>query len=121
MDLVTANLAITEQWIAAFNAHDVDRLLLLYDYDAKHYSPRLKQREPETGGWISGHTALKAWWAGSFERISELKYTLQNCIANETQVFMEYLREAPGDSPIVVAELLEINGGKIHRSRIVGS
>ena len=111
--LHTENIA--RQWINAFNEHDLEKLLALYDDNAEHYSPKLKLRQPETKGLITGKNALRAWWQDAFERLPELHYELTKLTANEERVFMEYTRQVPGENDILVAEVLEING------RIVGS
>jgi hypothetical protein len=45
---------IAIQWFDAFNHHDLELLLALYDEDAEHYSPKLKVRLPETKGLLKG-------------------------------------------------------------------
>lgn len=43
---------IANQWFDAFNAHDINALINLYDDNAEHYSPKLKVLRPETK-WIN--------------------------------------------------------------------
>lgn len=52
--------SIALQWFKAFNTHDLEKLLSLYDNEAKHYSPKLKIRMPETNGLITGKEELRA-------------------------------------------------------------
>ena len=66
-DLIQQNTAIAHAWIAAFNEHDLETLLSLYADDAIHFSPKLKARQPETEGRISGKTALRNWWRDAFD------------------------------------------------------
>ncbi len=112
------NELIARQWIAAFNVQDIERLLSLYDKDAKHYSPKLKNRQPETQGWIQGTDSLKEWWKGSFTRLPSLRYKLTSLTANDERVFMEYIRSVEGEEDTTVAEVLEIKEGKIVASRV---
>ncbi len=109
---------IAGQWFAAFNDHDLERLLSLYDDTAEHYSPKLKQRQPETHGLIRGKDALRTWWRDAFDRLPDLHYTVTSLTANEERVFMEYLREVSGEEAMTVAEVLEIKEGKIIASRV---
>lgn len=108
-------------WINAFNNHSLDDLLALYAEDAVHYSPKLKLRQPETGGCISGKEALRAWWADAFERLPSLQYQLVNLLSDDKQAVLEYLRSVPGEPDMMVAEFLEMNRGKIIRSRVYHS
>ncbi len=118
MDLATLNETIAQQWFAAFNTHQLEALLSLYDNDAAHFSPKLKLRQPETGGLIKGKNALRTWWQDAFDRLPGLHYRVTSLTANEERVFMEYLREVPGEEVLSVAEVLEIKEGKIIASRV---
>lgn len=118
MNKAERNRQIALQWIDAFNNHNLENLLSLYDEDAIHFSPKLKIREPNTNGWVSGKIALRSWWQGAFERLPTLQYQLKNLIVNDEQVLMEYLRKAGGDPDMMVAEILEISNGVIVKSRV---
>ncbi|HPH84979.1 MAG TPA: nuclear transport factor 2 family protein [Ferruginibacter sp.] len=118
MNLIETNRQIALNWIAAFNEHSLDRLLALYDEDARHFSPKLKIRIPETGGWISGKATMETWWADAFNRLPSLQYQLHNLLVTEEQVLMEYLRKVDGEPDMMVAEVLEIGQGRIQKSRV---
>jgi len=111
-------LAIAKAWLKAFNEHNLENLLALYDEDAIHYSPKLKIRMPETLGLISGKAALRAWWADAFDRLPNLAYLEISLTADEHKVFMEYLRIVPGEQEMNVAELLVIENDLIVSSRV---
>ena len=118
MNTAALHEAIARQWFTAFNTDQLEQLLSLYDDNAQHYSPKLKLRQPETNGLISGKAALRAWWQDAFERLPELHYRVTSLTANEARVFMEYEREVPGEAVLQVAEVLEIKEGKIVASRV---
>jgi ketosteroid isomerase-like protein len=111
-------ISIAKQWFDAFNKHNIEVLLALYNDDAVHYSPKLKVRKPETNGLIKGKDALRIWWQGSFERLPSLKYVPKNFIADESSVFMEYERFVNGEENLLVGEILEIRDGLIVSSRV---
>lgn len=111
-------IAIARQWFDAFNEHNLEKLLALYDDNAQHYSPKLKIRNPETNGLIKGKRALRLWWKDSFERLPTLKYIPQHFIADDSKVFMEYIREVKGEEDLLVGEVLEIKNGLIVSSRV---
>jgi hypothetical protein len=83
------NLSIAHLWFEAFNAHNLEKLLSLYDDEAQHYSPKLKIRHPETQGLVSGKEALRAWWKNAFERLPSLHYKVTSLTSNLDRVFME--------------------------------
>lgn len=112
------NEVIAQQWFEAFNTHDLEKLLHLYDDQAQHFSPKLKIRLPETQGLIQGKAALRTWWQDAFDRIPSLQYQVTSLTTNDDRVFMEYTRTADGDPDMLVAEVLEIKNGKIFFSRV---
>lgn len=112
------NQIIATHWFAAFNSHELETLLALYDENAQHYSPKLKIRQPETQGLIKGKSALRAWWKDAFDRLPTLHYEVKKLTADEEQVFMEYTRKVEGEEDLQVGEVLEIKDGKIVYSRV---
>ncbi len=118
MNQVESNKNIALKWIDAFNEHNLEKLLSLYADDAVHFSPKLKIRQPETEGWVSGKAAMRSWWKDAFERLPTLKYRLANLIINDEQLLMEYERSVEGEPPMMVAEILEIRNESIIRSRV---
>lgn len=112
------NRKIALNWFDAFNEHDLEKLLALYDDNAQHYSPKLKIRQPETKGLIKGKQALREWWKDSFNRLPSLKYQMVKLIADDEQIFMEYHRYVDGEEILNVGEVLEIKNGLIVASRV---
>lgn len=110
--------SIAFKWFDAFNNHNLEQLLSLYDDDAEHYSPKLKIRKPETQGMIIGKPALREWWQDAFDRFPSLNYKVTSLTANGDRVFMEYVRSVDGEENILVAEVLIVKEGKIIASRV---
>lgn len=112
------NHTLALQWFAAFNEHNLENLLSLYDDNAEHYSPKLKLRQPETNGLIKGKQALHNWWQDAFDRLPNLHYKILNIVANDTMVFMEYIRQTPNEDDMQIGEVLEIKNERIIASRV---
>ena len=110
--------SIALQWFKAFNTHDLEKLLSLYDNEAKHYSPKLKIRMPETNGLVTGKEELRAWWKDAFDRLPSLNYVITSLTANESRILMEYIRKVDGEEDMLIAEILEIRNGLIFASRV---
>jgi hypothetical protein len=111
-------IVIAGHWFDAFNEHNLEKLIALYSDNARHYSPKLKIKNPETKGLIIGKRALEAWWRDCLERLPTLNYKPQNFIANDSSVFMEYIRSVEGEEDLLVGEVLEIKDGLIVSSRV---
>ena len=110
--------SIAFKWFDAFNNHNLEQLLSLYDDDSEHYSPKLKIRKPETQGMIIGKPALREWWRDAFDRLPSLNYKVTSLTANGDRVFMEYIRSVDGEENMLVAEVLIVKEGKIIASRV---
>lgn len=109
---------LAHAWLGAFNAHDVEALVALYAPDATHTSPKIRALHPESGGMLHGHAALSTWWKDSNARLPGLRYELTALTASEERVFIEYLRHAPDAPPTPVAEVFDLQRGKIVASRV---
>ena len=116
--MMLENEAIAKKWFEAFNSHNLDDLLYLYNEAATHFSPKLKIRKPETNGLIKGKSELRIWWNDAFERLPTLYYKVTSLTSNNNRVFMEYIRQVEDEADMLVAEVLEIEAGKIVFSRV---
>jgi limonene-1,2-epoxide hydrolase len=110
--------SIAYKWFEAFNQHNLEQLLSLYDDNAQHFSPKLKIRKPETNGLVIGKEAMREWWKDAFDRLPTLHYKVTSLTANTDRVFMEYVRSVENEDDMLVAEVLEIRDGKIVLSRV---
>jgi hypothetical protein len=109
---------IANKWFAAFNEQQLENLLSLYHDNAEHYSPKLKARHPETNGFIKGKAAMRTWWQDAFTRLPDLRYKVSRLTPYEDRVFMEYIRQVPGEEDLYVGEMLEIEDGLIRSSAV---
>ena len=112
-------VAVARAWLEAFNAHDVDALVALYDDDGcTHTSPKIRALHPESGGKLVGKPALARWWKEANARLPNLRYEATAIVAGEATVIIEYVRHAPNEAPMPVAEAFDVRGGRIVASRV---
>jgi steroid delta-isomerase-like uncharacterized protein len=111
-------LSIARAWLDAFNAHDVDALVALYADDATHTSPKIRALHPHTDGKLVGKAALAAWWRAANARLPGLRYEAVTIVADDARAIIEYLRHAPNEAPMPVAEAFDVRAGKIVASRV---
>ena len=52
----------TEDWLAAWNGHDIDAVLAHFHDDVVFTSPIAARVVPESGGMVRGKAALRAYW-----------------------------------------------------------
>jgi hypothetical protein len=117
-DMTLSPHEIVDAWLAAFNRGDADAMVELYADDAVHTSPKLREAEPASEGRVAGKAAMRRWWRESFERTPGLRYEVVATVTNDRVAAIEYDRLAPGMPTMRVAEIFEIEGGKIVRSHV---
>jgi hypothetical protein len=116
---MTDPVDLARRWLSCFETKDVEALVALYAENARHHSPKLRLHRPETHGWIQGRPALRDWWTDAFRRIPALRYEERSITAHPGRVVLEYLRKAPGEQDLPVAEIFEVDeNGLITESRV---
>jgi ketosteroid isomerase-like protein len=58
--------AFADEWVAAWNAHDLDRILSHYAETIVFRSPVVRERFGKPSGEVSGKEELRAYWSGAF-------------------------------------------------------
>ncbi|HEY3806626.1 MAG TPA: nuclear transport factor 2 family protein [Kofleriaceae bacterium] len=115
---MTTPRELAQRWLDRFEARDLDGLLALYADDATHTSPKIRVRDPGTGGKLRGKPALRAWWADAFERLPELRYVPTSITADGDRALLEYVRRVPGEPDMPIAEVFDVSNGVIVASRV---
>ncbi len=73
MDQAAAH-AFTDQWVRAWNAHDIEGVLAHFAEDVVFTSPVAARVVPESGGKVRGKDALRAYWTSALTRIPDLHF-----------------------------------------------
>ena len=109
---------VAQAWLLAFNTHDLNALMALYADDCRHTSPKIRALHPGTDGNLKGKPALRAWWEDALRRLPGLRYEQTALTADDERAVLEYLRHAPGEPVMPVAEVFEVRAGLIVASRV---
>jgi hypothetical protein len=62
------------QWLAAWNAHDLDRILSHYDESFEFSSPVLAKVKPASSGRLVGKEAARTYWSRAFSAYPDLHF-----------------------------------------------
>ena len=65
------------EWIEAWNAHDLERVLSHYAADVELSSPVAAERLPGSGGYIRGEAELRAYWEPALAANPDLHFDLE--------------------------------------------
>ena len=109
--MVPSNLA--PDWIAAWNSHDLDRVLAFYTDDFEMSSPLIVRVMSEPSGTLSGKPAIRAYWEKAMSLVPDLHFTLETVYTGVNSMVICFANQAGRRC----AEILIFNDeGKCFRS-----
>jgi hypothetical protein len=88
--------AFADEWIAAWNAHDLGRILSHYAADVVFESPVIRQRLGKASGQVHGLEELRAYWSGAFTAFPDLRFELLDVLDGIDGGAIRYFSHARG-------------------------
>ncbi|MBT12423.1 MAG: polyketide cyclase [Oceanospirillaceae bacterium] len=109
MNRKQANEFATE-WIEAWNAHDIERILSYYADDFEMNSPVIAKRLAVPSGTLKGKAAVREYWQSALRAYPDLSFELLKVLHGVSWVTLYYL----GATDKAVAETFLFDGnGKV--------
>ncbi len=78
------------EWIAAWNSHDLPRILSHYTDDFEMSSPVIVQMAGEPSGKLKGKGAVGAYWSKALERMPDLHFELVTTLVGVDSITLYY-------------------------------
>jgi|SRR6185312_4940869 len=104
--------AFAEEWVAAWNARDLDRVLAHYTDDFEFSSPLINAIVGEPSGTLQGKVAVRAYWQAALDRVAYLRFALLDVLIGVNSITL-YYRGHRGN----VAETFHFNAsGKVQHA-----
>lgn len=100
-------LTFSIDWVTAWNAHDIEAVLLHFDDDVVFTSPTAARVVPASGGVVRGKDALRAYWTEGLRLVPDLHFTVERVSAGVSVLVITYRNQAGG----VVDEVLVFSDG----------
>lgn len=95
------------EWVAAWNARDIEAVVGHFTEDAQFFSPRAE--EVTGSAVVSGRAALREYWETATGHLDRLQFTLDHVVWDGAEeLVIVYTREA-GARPQRACELLVID------------
>ncbi|MFH8381828.1 nuclear transport factor 2 family protein [Kitasatospora sp. NPDC018058] len=110
MDLDFAT-RFAQDWAAAWNSHDLERILAHYTDDIVFASPRIVEIIGDPAGEVRGKDALRVYWAKGLEYLPDLHFTVEDVRSSVDTLVINYRNER-GQA---VAEVLTFRDGLVCR------
>src|ERR1700744_2960520 len=82
------------EWIAAWNARDLDRVLSHYTDDFEMSSPLIVALMNEPSGVLHGKPAIRAYWAHALSLHPTLHFPLETVYTGATSLVLAYRNQA---------------------------
>ena len=79
-----------DEWIAAWNSHDLERVLAHYEDDFEMSSPVIIALAGEPSGKLRGKAAVGTYWAKALQKIPYLHFELVSALAGVDSVAVCY-------------------------------
>lgn len=113
MSYITQAQTFAQEWVDAWNSHDLDRILAHYADDFEMTSPFIVTMMNAPTGTIKGKENVRAYWAKALERLPDLHFDLIEALASVDSITI-YYHAVLGKR---AAEVLFLNGdGKVSRA-----
>jgi ketosteroid isomerase-like protein len=85
--------ALGREWIAAWNSHDLERVLALYAEDSEMTSDRIPALGFDASGTLRGKSNLRAYWGKALTLVPNLHFTLIGTYVSPDSVVVFYQNE----------------------------
>lgn len=82
--------ALATEWVEAWNAHDVERVLRHYAEDVVLQSPFIAQIAGEPSGRLEGKAALRAYWTRALQMLPSLRFEIIDVLAGVGSMCVYY-------------------------------
>jgi len=82
--------AFASEWIDAWNAHDLDRVLVHYADDFEMRSPLIVTIAGEPSGRLKGKAAVRAYWRKGLQLLPDLHFELVSILAGVEGLTLMY-------------------------------
>jgi ketosteroid isomerase-like protein len=85
--------ALGREWVAAWNSHDLVRILALYAEDAEMTSDKIQALGLEASGTLRGKASLQMYWSKAFQLLPNLHFDLIDTYVSPDSVVVFYQNE----------------------------
>ena len=79
-----------KEWIAAWNSHDLQRILEHYEDDFEMSSPIIATLVGEPSGTLRGKAAVASYWAKALQKMPNLHFELLTVLVGVDSVTVYY-------------------------------
>jgi hypothetical protein len=82
--------SFANEWIEAWNNHDLEQVLAHYADDFEMHSPVIAQIVGEPSGMLQGKQAVGAYWSQALQLLPDLQFELITVLAGVNSITLYY-------------------------------
>jgi ketosteroid isomerase-like protein len=82
--------ALAQEWVDAWNAHDLNRIMSHYTDDFQMTSPFIVRLMNEPTGTLKGKENVRAYWTKALERLPDLHFDLIEVLTSVDSITIYY-------------------------------
>lgn len=82
--------AFAQEWISAWNAHDLEAILAHYDEEIVLHSPMIQRVTGADQASLKGRIALEAYWKRALELAPDLRFDLEGVMLGRDAITILY-------------------------------
>lgn len=97
------------EWIKAWNAHDLDKVLSHYSDDFSIETPMALKLLPESKGLIIGKDNVRKYWKLGIEKIPNLKFEIIDLLIGVNGLTIYYINTATNKRSVEVMHFNSAN------------
>ncbi len=86
-------LKLGRDWVAAWNAHDLERVLRLYSDECEMVSDKIPYFGFDANGVLRGKDNLRAYWSKALSLLPDLHFDLIDLFVSPNSVVVYYTNE----------------------------
>jgi ketosteroid isomerase-like protein len=98
-----------KEWVAAWNSHDLERILSHYADDVSFSSPHVIDRLGKATGEVNGEAELRDYWGRGLAGASDVHFTVEDVRSSVDTVVINYRNQHGA----LVAEVLRFSDGLV--------
>lgn len=83
-------MEFAQDWVDAWNRHDVEAVLAHFHEDVVFTSPVAAQVVPESGGVIRGKAALRDYWVTALAQLPDLHFEIVGVYRGVSSLVINY-------------------------------
>ena len=103
---------LAQEWVAAWNAHDLDQIMAHYEEEVELISPVAAQLLGRSNGKVTGKLDLRAYFQRGLDAFPALHFELKDVLWGLNSVILYYANQRGTDT----AEFMELSPqGKVRR------